>query len=411
MVAVENRPYSGFEKSGSSSVLSSELQISQPPEKLRVRFEGHTLYAAGYPGYETGLFIRDLAKSARKFGSSVMMADTLKFAAEHQATSEDPITGAEDGKIIHEFNINLKNGVELEGRKGKNTQYNACDTNAEYLITHQEYVAVSGDRSLARLLSPSIKKATHMMQNHVTSTGLYVEDPRASGAESYALKVTYWKDSVIPQREGGEPAYPVIYPFAHIQNLAGIRSAANLMPQERGLHQVADSMAKALPYLFDHEKGSFYLAIDRLGSVRGVSSDNLHALSYLEPGDLPPDVLEKIIETSERLETKVGYVALDPEIADLLEDKYHTPVWTNEQAEIHEGAGKHLLWARAHRFRRLEEGLIHVMEVSTRVKRNYFDLNPESNPEVIFVNGSIIPAGNDPQLWAAASRHYFSIVA
>jgi hypothetical protein len=65
-------------------------------------------------------------------------------------------------------------------------------------------------------------------------------------------------------------------------------------------------MLRALPSLFDVRKGVFFLAVDSKGPIRGVNSDNLRMLSYLEPGDLPKEVVESIVRASEVIETEWG---------------------------------------------------------------------------------------------------------
>jgi glycogen debranching enzyme len=407
MVSEEARTY-GFESAQAFSPESTfglqQRSINDTLVKLRENYPGTRLCDAGYPGYGR-LFMRDVAKSARMLGDASMMKDLLIVASALQARGSNPDNGAEYGKIFHEKDIKMGTAGKIPDRPG-DAGYNACDSTAEYLITHEEYIERTGDRSLAVNLRGSIEDGSDYILNHLDSSGIFVEDPRACGANQFNLRVTYWKDSIIPQRETGEPSYPVVYPFAHMQNLSGLRSAARLLNSQE-LRRKADKMAQAIPDLFDESTDSFLLASDSLGDIKGYSTDNLHALVYLEPGDLPAEILERIINTSSKLETRAGYVVLDPKVGEKMNDKYHAdPVWTHEQAEIHKGARKHKRWAESQGYRGLEEGLAHVMEVASGVK-SYFDQNPTSHPELLFVNGSVEPGGCDPQLWAVAAHQYF----
>lgn len=44
----------------------------------------------------------------------------------------------------------------------------------------------------------NIRRAASYVQRHVNKDMLYFEDPALAGADDFALKVTYWKDSELP---------------------------------------------------------------------------------------------------------------------------------------------------------------------------------------------------------------------
>lgn len=409
MVTVEANLYSPSPELRDRSEIyrpNHETYINKALDQLRIEYKGYTLYKAGLPGYARP-FLRDMAKASRIFADPEMIANSLNFASALQAKEADPNSGAEPAKIFHEYDIDLQDGIELSEKPGKNTLFNSCDSNAEYLKSHEEYISLTGDFSLLRAHKQSIEDAAvRYVRSHINGNNLFEEDPRFCGADSFALKVTFWKDSVLPGRENGEPKYPVVYPFAHIQNAAALRSAGRILNRPDLLDQ-ADKMVKALPGLFDSNLNSFFIAVDSQGPVRGITSDSLHALSYLEPGDLPSDILDRIIRSSEALETEIGYLTLDPASAEGVEDDYHTKtVWSHEQAEIHKGAKKHFEWAIGNSYKNLAEGLMHVMNVSRRPS-DYYDQNPGSFPEAFLVNGSIRPSGCNPQLWSVAAADYF----
>lgn len=349
-------------------------------ERLKTKYNGFKVYQAGLPNFPRN-FTRDSIISAILMGNPRMLANQLSFCASKQGTKPNPYTGEEAGKIFHEYP-----GVEINGYS---TEFNACDTTALYLIGHKVYQNLTGDTSLANSQRKNIEIASSYIISHLRD-GMFTEDPSFSKAEDYALKVTYWKDSEILGRNNGKPKYPVVYTLAHIQNTRGLRSAAKLLDtDELKLH--IERMVEALPKLYDDELGTFYIAIDSQGPIRGVSSDALHALFYLSSDDLSKKNLDRIIETSQELETELGYRTLSPSVSGSMEDRYHAnTVWPYEQAIIHVGARKF--------------GLRNVQKVSSKMA-SHLDTDPE-----IFVldRENIKKGGCDPQLWTIAAKKYFT---
>ena len=360
-------------------------------EWLRAEYGGYTVYNAGLP-YFFRNFSRDSLISGIMASDEDLLRNQLCFCAARQAVTKNPYSGAEPGKIHHDY----KSTVEI---RGLSVEFNACDTTALFLIGHEVYQSLSNDNSLADTQRANIELAVQYILSHLEED-LFMETPELCGAKMFALKVTYWKDSIILGREQGEPDYPVVYPLAHIINMRGIRSAAKLL-NRKDLWEIADRMAYALQKLYDHKLGTFYIAIDSRGPISGVSSDSLHALFYLSPGDLSIDQLKQIVDASIVLETPLGYRTLDPKLTSLIKDDtekmnnsfaYHRiTVWPFEQAVIHMGA------------RRFE--LKRPMEVSSRIMSWILD----SDPEIFILNedGTIRKGGSDPQLWTIAAKKYF----
>lgn len=377
--------------------------------KLRIPHEDYVLYHAGLPGFPRHFF-RDVVISAILFNDMKMLKDKLKFAAKLQGKKEDPITGEQPGIIFHEYDLGLLNGVELSGRAGKTTFYNGCDTTALFLLGHEIYLKNTGDESLLLQQSENIALAVEYILRHLDENLLFIEDPKFAGATAFALKVTYWKDSELKGRPNGEPVYPVVYPLAHIQNMAGLRSAGRILGSKE-LIDISKKMKKAIKLLVNKKKDSLFVAIDKMGPIEGISSDSLHALFYLEPRDIGGVTLRKMLEASVVLETSFGYRTLSPTESHEVADNYHaTTVWTHEQAIIHKGATKHRAWAEENNFPRLAALLSRIREVSSRVDM-YLRANPVRNPELFTIHGDVItPGGCDPQLWAIAARSYFSRV-
>lgn len=356
---------------------------------------GLVVYRAGLPGYPSN-FTRDSIHAALVSQDSVMLGDQLQYNIQTQANNKDPFSGAEPGKLHHQ-----SPGVLMRNRS---TEYNASDVTAWGLMGFEEYFIRTGDADFIKQYEPNIRMAVDYILNHLNADYLFEENPEFAGADRFALKVTYWKDSWFPQRKEGEPDYPVIYTLADIQNMAGVRSAARLL-HSKDLLSVASSMAGSLDRLFDEDLGTFVMAVDQQGPVRVVSSDALTALFFLEPGDVSVERLSRMIQTSAILETPLGYRVLSEEAAKDMEDKYHADtVWPLEQATINIGARKHRHWVMEQGFFKLAEELGYVMEVSSRVM-NFLEGH---NAEIFILrDGQAEKGGCDPHLMTLAAKSYF----
>lgn len=351
--------------------------------ELRHKFEdGTIIYYAGIPKFKNN-FSRDVFVSGLLARDWEILLSQLILSAKHQGQKKDPQSGEEPGKIHHEIP-----GVVLEGLS---TKYNACDVTALFLIAHRIYQELTGDYSLAETQKDQIERAVAYILSHLKDD-VFIETPELSGGKRFALWVTYWKDSVLLDREGGEPFYPVVYPLAHAINISGVRSAAEITAS-RKLKKIAERMVQKLETMFDKEQGTFPIAIDERGPIHAVSSDALHMLYYLEPGDIPPATLKQIIDTSKVLETPLGYRTLEPEAAKRMITGYHAKtVWPFEQALIHRGAKIF--------------GLNRPLEITERI----LEWITDSNPELFELedDGRVQSGGCDPQLWTIAAKSYFS---
>ncbi len=362
------------------SVWLLENTLGDHLDKLRYEQDGLIIYKAGLPRFAHN-FTRDGIISAILLNDSDMLEDQLAFCALHQGKEKSRYTGEEPGKIFHEIE-----GKEIRGRT---TKYNACDATALFLLGHEAYQKITGNKKLAKDQKANIKLAADYILSHIKD-GLFIEDPRFCGADKFALKVTYWKDSVVHNRDGGEPDYPVTYALAHIQNMRGLQSASRLLGSVRIDRAVAD-MKKALPKLFNEKLGVFHIAIDRRGTIDGIASDSLHALFYLDRSTFSILKARRIAKASKILETPIGYRSLDPENSDKALRDYHSKtVWPFVQAMIHIGARKF--------------GLRQPVLVSNRINKFL-----SSNHEMVTVhkNGSMTEGGCDPCLWTIAAKYYF----
>lgn len=348
-------------------------------QPLKININGFDLYKAGI-GYPRN-FPRDSLTAGILASDPQMLANQIHYCNTKLGKAKNPITGEEPGKDFHE-----DGGVVI---RELSTEYNNCDVTAMALIAYAKYYELTKDAKFVKAQQKFIRKRVNYIICHINPEGLFIEDPKFSDALSYALKVTYWKDSEIPARTRGEPVYPIVYTLAHIQNMCGLRAAAKLLNDEN-ISKMADKMARALNLLWDSELGTFFIAKDVLGPIRGISSDSLHALFYLEPGDLTRRKIASIEKSSRMLETPIGYTTLDPLTAIKVDDPYHSKViWTHEQAIIHAGAAKF--------------GLTHVAEVSRRIT-TMEDINFE---HFMMTEGGNYEGRANPQLWAVAAKTYF----
>ena len=288
------------------------------------------------------------------------------------------MTGEEPGKIHHELP-----GVKQDGLL---TTYDACDTTALFLIA-LAHVANRGDSDVMRIYRSNIERALEYVHSHLIDD-VFHEDTRQSGAERFALKVTYWKDSELNLPDPDKAArYPIAYALVHFQCVAALRAMAELTGSIE-LARKADTMTQrglAAFWRRDH----FAVAVRGSTDVAdAVSSDSLHTLLFLEPGEIESSDLELVGRYSEQLATPFGYLPALPTDAGV--DPYHTRyVWVHEQALLHAAADRH--------------GLHHPRDIAARVIPAFGHGFPELiDPE----DGSPI-AGNRTQLWSIGAYRYF----
>lgn len=345
--------------------------ISAALDLLRV--DGTFLYRAGFPGYNNTNFSRDGLEYAMIAGDKEALLAQVDFSAQHQGTTYDPVTGEEPGKIHH----------ELDGEwRDRSTKYNACDTTALFLLAIAR-LQETGEVDVLDRYAENIDRALSYIKIH-TVDGLFTESPEYCGAKNFALRVTYWKDSVL-NGPYEEPKYPIVYSLVHFQNAAAIQAIGHL----RGdgvLVETADEMtAKGVDNLWagDH----FIVARDGDGGIIDApSSDSLHSLLYIDPDLLPLGYAELIEQYMYQLETEAGYRTGIP--VGNTKDRYHTDyIWNHEQAPLYEAARRFKL----HR----------AMSVAKRVILHEIGFYELSNAQ------DLTPAGNQIQLWVVGLHQYF----
>jgi glycogen debranching enzyme len=354
-------------------------------EKLASVIGGITLYNAGLPNYPYN-FTRDSILSGILMKDPVMLREQLIFSSLLQGDAKNPYTGEEPGKIFH----------QMPGMRQSNlsTEYNACDTTALFLYGHEIYLDLTNDYYFIERQKKYLEKAVSYIFSHLVNY-LFVEDPKLSNAKRFALKLTYWKDSQVPNRKDGYPLYPAVFTLAHVQNMRALKSAAKLLSSP-SLLETVNEMKRHLSILFDEKRGVFASGIDQKGFFPGTSSDNLHMLYYLEPGEISDEKINKIIKNTTILESSLGYITLKTKDEWLSNDitihtGYHTDaVWPFEQAFIHAGA--------------LKFGLKSVTKICERIYSHIDGFYPEL---FRLKDGKFHSTGCHTQLWTIGARIYF----
>ncbi|MCX6728710.1 MAG: hypothetical protein NTV39_03000 [Candidatus Saccharibacteria bacterium] len=348
------------------------LETAKALAKLRIK--GKRLFMAAYPGYP-GNFSRDSLIYGMLSGDPKALRAQVKFSAKHQGKRLNSITGEEPGKIHHELPAVVMNN--------KSSAYNACDTTALFLLAISNLYN-AGHEEVLGLYAKNIKAGLEYIENHVHD-GLFYEDPCYSGASDYALKVTYWKDSEMNDKEL-KPCYPIVYSLAHFQNAAAVEAIGQALHRSDLVDISRNMMDKGVEHLWagDH----FIVARDGNGiSIDPFSSDSLYCLLYINPDNIPEGYAESVENYMKMLETRAGYltgIACKDGI-----DDYHTRyIWTHEQALLHAASKRHSLDKSA--------------QVAARIT-DFID----TFPELIDPTCGFKPAGNQPQLWAVGASQYF----
>ncbi|HBR09680.1 TPA: hypothetical protein DD712_00235 [Candidatus Acetothermia bacterium] len=345
------------------------------------------LYNAGVKSgrIRFGLFGRDLLIVALMLQKPVFMKEAIRFVCATLGQVYDPETGEEPGRGLHEFT-----DVEM---KGRSTRYNAAEVSLLLLIVAADYQAKTGEVSLIVQERDALTAAINYLYAHLED-GLFVENPGRCGADRYALRVTYWKDSKLPRRDRDEPAYPVVYTLVQAQAVAALRAAAflalplGMITWSQKLRMAADRAVRHLfTTLWDKANDYPLIAVDGDGEVCGISSDGLHMLAYLEQEDLPPEKLAAITAKTHRLLTPYGYRTYAPVQPGYAPDSYHLgAIWPYEQFFILQGAlihGQHEVAA----------GSVRIISALERI----------GFAELIYWDGSKLTAsGCNPQLWSLA---------
>ena len=360
-------------------------------------------YNAGLPGYESN-FPRDDAVSAILSGDSHLLQTHPAMCVRFQATETNARNGAYPGKIHHEIHIEDQEvaQISLEGREDRSTEYNSCDSTALFLIGVEQLRMVDPGAytEFIRKYSDNVHAAAIHIMEMLDENGLFTDNPPNAPGEGpnapgrFGLRVTYWKDSVLPSVNAKEePRYPVSYALAHFIAARGILSAAATL-ESQYYADTADRMYQRGIATFMREDG-FTIYQDGDGPYVQASSDELHSLAYIPNyySHLLP--LAAIRQRAEQLETPFGYACTPKNVGENLRDTYHGyKVWIFEQALIDHAAKKF--------------AFEHEATVAAQVQPII-----HSGQELVGVytdpSGTVValPEGNDRQLWSVAAQLYF----
>jgi glycogen debranching enzyme len=367
-------------------IRSTERSVYAPYERLNER--GGISFAAGFPHYPQN-FSRDGFMAGFLANEPLLLESQLAISAQFQGTQYDANTGEEPGKIHHQLP-----GASLPGRPGLST-YNACDTTALFLIAAEglAHLNPAASTTFVQTHTAQLQAAANYITTHLTPDHLFQERAPV-GRSGYTLRVTYWKDSVLPNPAHAEPSYPIVYPQAHFVNARGLLAAGRLLstPDYTAL---ADRMYETGIAQFIRPDG--YTAYrDASGEYTQASSDELHSLAYIPTAYAALLPLGAIRQRAAKLATPFGYYCTDPGAARRLRDSYHgSKVWVVDQAFIHYGASRFGLQREAGIAARIAPHIGHGQELFAIQRRD------RGAPK-------LIPEGNDRQLWSVAAAEYFA---
>lgn len=388
--AVEDKTSTAYGLVSSDKVEGPASSQGTDPFALyeKVYPDGAMGYSAGFPGYPRN-FTRDTVIAGILSSRSDILFAQLEISAKHQGKVHDPLTGEEPGKIHHEFP-----GVNVHGRN-QLTTYNACDTTALFLIGVEGLLHLdnrAGEDFVAKHLE-NLRCAVDYILEHIGDDNLFWERP-PKGATNYAILVSYWKDSILPNPGGKiEPTYPVVFSLAHFIAARGLLSASRLLNRD-DLATIADTMYRT--GIHEFIRSDMYVVYrDLADELSQPSSDELHALAYIPAiySNMLP--FESIRQRAEALATPFGYMCTPHDIATHLSDTYHgDKVWTHDQAKIEYGARKFALNEIADTAALVAPHIGEGQEL-LGIARENDNLLP-------------IPEGNSHQLWSVAANEYFA---
>ena len=176
--------------------------------------------------------------------------------------------------------------------------------------------------------------------------GLFLEDPRHSGAKDFALLATYWRDYGIGGRRGRHLYYPCAFLLVQAQVVAALRELLYLAKIKRFSGELArlEGELKAARKAFLSFFGSGAaapVAIDAKGPIHFVSTDPAHALYYLEPDDVSYPYLCDAQDLLGDLKTPWGFKTWKRDKKIPAMNWEPERIWPWEHAFIAQGLKKH----------------------------------------------------------------------
>ncbi|WP_165368631.1 glycogen debranching N-terminal domain-containing protein [Serinicoccus sediminis] len=356
--------------------------------------------AAGTPWYLT-LFGRDALWAARfllPFAPGLALG-TLRTLARRQATTDDPATGAEPGKILHE----VRRGTFGEGEITlPPIYYGTVDATPLWVCLLHDTWRFGLPTEDLRPFLPSLRAALGWMERSAArGDGLL----RYLDSSGHGLTNQGWKDSGDAMRRADGTVAPAPIALLEAQGYAveAARGAARLLealgePGAESWREWADGLSSRVRERFwvgSGEDAHLAMALDGDGRpVDGVGSNMGHVL---ETGLLTEDETDRVVRRLVRpdLLTPFGVATLSSRNPAYNPLGYHTgSVWTHDTAIALRG-----LVATGHRAEadRVIESLLHLAQ---SVDGRFPEL---TSGEPLGSTAVPYPASCRPQAWSAAT--------